>query len=132
MRRPWLRLLRLGPLAPRLNAHCVLDELTRCWLWGGELNRNGYGRVWWQGKRRVVHRVVYELLHGPVSRELHLDHVKERCQHRHCCNPAHLEPVTPRENTHRGRAVLFKKRGSVHEEKEMQEVNPGAKEDHLV
>jgi hypothetical protein len=112
MRRPWLRLLRLGPLAPRLNSHCVLDELTGCWLWGGELNRNGYGRVWWQGKRCVVHRVVYELLHGPVSPKLHLDHVKERCQHRHCCNPAHLEPVTPRENTHRGRAVLFKKRGS--------------------
>lgn len=75
-----------------------------CWLWQGEINRNGYGRVWVDGKRLMAHRVVYELLHEPIADGLVLDHL---CKVRRCCNPEHLDPVTPRENTLRGDAVLF-------------------------
>lgn len=77
-----------------------------CWVWMGSMfSRNGYGRVWWDGRRRQAHRVLWEMANGPVPRGMVLDH---RCRVRCCVNPAHLEPVTVRVNTLRGAAVLFK------------------------
>lgn len=81
-----------------------------CWLWTGELNRNGYGTyltrpVPGQRKRKMVHIEVYVLLKGEYDRRLLLDH---GCRVRNCCNPEHLEPVTVKVNTLRGEAVLFK------------------------
>lgn len=73
-------------------------------MWTGEMNRNGYGRVSWKGKRPVAHRVVYELLVDQIGEGLLLDH---KCQFRGCVCPLHTEPVTHAENTRRGRAVLF-------------------------
>jgi hypothetical protein len=87
-----------------------IQQQGECWLWAGRKNRNGYGRVCWQGKEPVVHRLVYTLLVGPIPHGFLLDHLRDKCQHRHCCNPGHLEPVTPHENTMRGQAVLFKKK----------------------
>ena len=81
---------------------------TNCWVWYGELNRNGYGRVWVQGKRLMAHRVVYESTRGPIPDGMVLDHL---CRNRRCCNPDHLEPVTVKENTLRGQAVLFRPEG---------------------
>lgn len=91
--------------------HCIgvpdnVRLLGPCWLWHGRKNRNGYGRVRWMGKEPVAHRVVYELTHGPVADGLLLDH---KCRVRNCCSPFHAEPVTPKTNTNRGEAVLFKK-----------------------
>jgi hypothetical protein len=84
-----------------------------CWVWVGRQTRNGYGRTYWRGKERVVHRVMWEILIGPIAPGLVLDHVKELCSNRLCCNVDHLEPVTPRENTLRGRAILFQPRARI-------------------
>lgn len=51
----------------------------------------------WRGFH--AHIVTYELLVGPVPDGLELDHL---CRNRACCNPAHMEPVTHRENILRG------------------------------
>jgi hypothetical protein len=76
-----------------------------CLIWVGKWTTgNGYGKVGWEGKHRVAHRVIYEIFHGPVDPKLLLDH---RCLNRACCQPLHLEPVTTKVNTHRGKAVLF-------------------------
>jgi hypothetical protein len=81
---------------------------TGCWLWDGRrFSRNGYGRVWHDGKERQAHRVTYELLVGPIPQGLILDHLP-KCRVRCCVNPDHLEPVTHRTNTLRGEAVLFR------------------------
>ena len=96
------------PAFDRVMRRVVVDADTGCWLFTGSTNAGGYGQIELppeNGHRRgtTTHRVVYETLVGPVPSGLELDHVRERgCRHRHCCNPAHLEPVTSRENTLRG------------------------------
>lgn len=71
---------------------------TSCWLWTGRLERDGYARTWHKEKNRPAHRVIYELLVAEVPSHLQMDHL---CRVRHCCNPRHLEPVTPKENIRR-------------------------------
>ena len=66
-----------------------------CWLWRGHVKANGYGAA---GQGRPAHRRIYELLVGPIPPGFQLDHL---CKVLTCVNPAHLEPVTPRENTKR-------------------------------
>ena len=71
-----------------------------CWVWQGRISASGYGVIWRGRHRLSAHRVVYQDLTGGVVRsDLKLDH---RCRNRSCCNPAHLQPVTSRENTLRG------------------------------
>lgn len=72
-----------------------IDKTQGCWYWSGQLDRNGYGRL--SGK--LAHRLVYQVLVGEIPEGLVLDHL---CRVPRCVNPAHLEPVTPRENTLRG------------------------------
>lgn len=77
-----------------------------CWLWTGSLTQ-GYGQASAPGGRGYspvrVHRFVYEELVGPIPAGAPLDHT---CGVRACCNPAHLEPVTTRENNARRPDVL--------------------------
>ena len=77
----------------------VLDN--GCWQWTAATNANGYGRFRVGGKGsplRVAHRVMWELLVGPVPNDCQLDHL---CRNRGCVNPSHLEPVSASENTRR-------------------------------
>lgn len=74
-----------------------------CWTWDGGLDRYGYaaftvGRGQRKRYRLLAHRVSYLLLAGAIPDGLTLDHL---CRNRACLNPAHLEPVTIRENTRR-------------------------------
>ncbi len=83
----------------------ILKASSGCWLWLGEYNRNGYGRVKFAGRKLMAHRVIYELVVDQIPDGLVLDHI---CRNRCCVNPDHLEEVTIRENTLRGDAVLFR------------------------
>ena len=109
---------RRDQILDRIEARCsivytgfVLDHKpSPCHLWtgpdSGTGRGGGYGRVWIKGKRLMVHRVTFEHFSGPIEDGLVLDHL---CRIRKCCNPAHLDPVTIQENTHRGNAVLFQR-----------------------
>jgi hypothetical protein len=63
---------------------------TECWQWPGAKSTAGYSYV--RVGRRVVtlHRLLYEVIRGPVpsGRELH-----HRCEDKGCVNPHHLEPL---------------------------------------
>lgn len=78
----------------------VLED--KCWIWGGYVGTNGYGQVTWQREHFKAHRFIYECYHGPVPKELDLDHL---CRNRACVNPKHLEPVTSAVNKSRGNGV---------------------------
>jgi len=88
-------------LPPRLVKSLLVNEETGCWEWI-KSRRSGYGQVKFDGKCRFVHRVAYALLVGEIPSTVHLDHL---CRVRACANPAHLEPVTHRENMRRGDGV---------------------------
>jgi hypothetical protein len=66
-----------------------------CWLWTAQRGPLGYGRFAVDSYPQQAHRVAYELLVGPIPDGLELDHL---CRNPPCVNPAHLEPVTHREN----------------------------------
>jgi len=72
-----------------------------CWEWTGGKNAQGYGNFNANRTTHRAHRVAYELMVGPIPAGLVIDHL---CRNPSCVNPDHLEPVTPRENTMRGRA----------------------------
>lgn len=76
---------------------------TGCWVWTGILDKGGYAagvQIGGRGsKRKRVMRYFYETLIGQIPKGLVLDHL---CRTRACVNPLHLEPVTIKENSHRG------------------------------
>lgn len=73
-----------------------------CWQWVKAVQSNGYGRVSLGGRMKYPHRVMWELLVGPIPEGLDLDHL---CRNRACVNPTHLEPVTRSTNLLRGETL---------------------------
>lgn len=86
-------------------------QLGPCWIWTGNVHpTTGYGHFVRKGVRTpLAHRASYELLVGPIPTGLQIDHL---CMVKACVNPAHLEPVTPAENTRRARAASAIRRTS--------------------
>lgn len=88
-------------MSPRLWGKVELSA-DGCWRWTGSRSTNGYAQIKNDGRLVTVHRLIYELLVGPIPAGLELDHL---CRVRHCVNPAHLEPVNHRVNTLRGETI---------------------------
>lgn len=89
-----------GTMAERFKGKWVVDPLVGCWVWTAASNGRGYGRIWVDGRPHPAHRVAYEIHVGPIPAGMEIDHL---CRNRGCVNPAHLEPVTRRENLRRAR-----------------------------
>lgn len=70
-----------------------------CWVFGGCIEKDGYGVMTINGRQWRVHRFTYEATIGAIPKGLVIDHL---CRVRSCCNPAHLEAVTVGENIRRG------------------------------
>ena len=88
------------PLADRLFGRVTAADALGCWDWQGSVLPTGYGCIRDGRKSLYTHRLAYELAYGEkIPAGSHTDHL---CRNRRCCNPAHLEIVTPRENTLRG------------------------------
>jgi hypothetical protein len=82
-----------------------IDFNGPCYLAKGGLSSNnglpGYTRTMLGTVRKMTHRWVWELLRGPLSPELSLDHL---CRNTRCVRLEHLDPVPHRINVLRGNA----------------------------
>jgi hypothetical protein len=90
-----------SPTMRKTQVHRLLEKVTvgdGCWEFTG-CKCFGYGYIRWDGKQKRTHRVMYELLVGPIPVGTELDHL---CRNRACCRPDHLEVVTTKENLRRG------------------------------
>lgn len=82
---------------------CSVDKKS-CWLWTGQLDQEGYGKVTFVRQGTSTHRLSFRIFRGEVPKGFQLDHL---CRVRNCFNPFHLEIVTALENVRR--AIDFKK-----------------------
>lgn len=71
-----------------------------CWTVASK-STSRYTAIRYNGLKISTHRLSYELYKGKIPDNYHIDHL---CRNTYCCNPDHLEAVTPKENTLRGNA----------------------------
>jgi hypothetical protein len=79
----------------RIARKVTVNPNSGCHEWNAGRKRSQYGRLWLNGRNVGSHRVAYEIAKGPIPEGMYLDHL---CRNPCCCNPDHLEAVTPREN----------------------------------
>lgn len=88
---------RTRDLLERLSKWLLVGD--GCWTWAGATDGRGYGLMSvGNGAISRVHRVVYQLLVGPIPAGVEPDHL---CRVKVCARPDHLELVTHRENIRR-------------------------------
>ncbi len=93
---------RANLVSPTNNLGTILDRTVAgpngCVIWTGKVHKRGYAQTRVAGVAWKIHRYVYSQMVGPIPTGLTLDHL---CEVKRCVNPAHLEPVTNRENVQR-------------------------------
>lgn len=100
-------------LPPNFWVKVIPEPNSGCWLWLAAVDWDGYGQFWDKEKRlnKRSHRFAYEVEFGEIPDGLQIDHL---CRTRNCCNPLHLEAVTPKVNTLRGESIQAKNAQKTH------------------
>ena len=75
------------------------EGVDDCWVLPLTPNHDGYIRLTLNGRKVMSHRATLLAVGIQVPLGMEVDHL---CRNRACCNPAHLEIVTHRENMQRG------------------------------
>jgi len=87
-------------MVARLEPQDLINRCVRvgdCFIWTGEVfNKMPYGKVTYQGKTQLVHRLMYKLFVGDIPDDLVLRH---SCDNPRCCELSHLEPGTHQDNS---------------------------------
>lgn len=91
-----------------------------CWNWQASRRVGGYGQFSFMKKPILSHRVAYMLANGsiPSGSDYHGVVIRHKCDNPSCCNPAHLEAGSQKDNVHdmikRGRRVDGTRNGEHH------------------
>lgn len=88
---------RKASLPERFWKFVAVRSKFECWDWMGMTSR-GYGQFVKDGRTQYAHRIAFWLQGGVIPEGMQIDHL---CRNRLCQNAAHMEPVTPRENSRR-------------------------------
>ena len=77
----------------------ISTETNECVIWPFSKGRLGYGKVYYEGRDMLAHRLALLLHCGPPpSESMHVAHDPVACTSPSCINPAHLRYATAREN----------------------------------
>ena len=87
--------LRSAAIRERLEHGSMPLTEVGCWIWMGACSRKGYGSIKVDGRTRVVHRLAFEAVHGPIPDGHYICH---KCDTPSCWNPDHLFCGTAKEN----------------------------------
>lgn len=60
-----------------------------CWPWTG-CKSTGYGQFYYKGRMQQAHRMAWAIHTGVFPS----NHIRQICNNKLCCNPAHLRSVT--------------------------------------
>jgi hypothetical protein len=83
--------------AARFWSKVEVGSPDACWPFKDRLSSLGYGQIRHAGKRVMAHRIAYMDSVGPIANGLVVRH---RCDNSMCCNPAHLQLGTQKDNVH--------------------------------
>jgi hypothetical protein len=90
------------------------NVIGECWEWKSFIHPSGYGWVNFKGRMRQAHRVVYELVNGPIpeGEGFHGTCVCHKCDNPKCIRPDHLflgsHSDNMRDKKVKGRSVALK------------------------
>lgn len=84
---------RCLPVLPRLIEKSCPIPFSGCLIWTGDCDKDGYGFITVDGKRRLAHRVAYAIAKGEPK-----NFVCHTCDVPSCINPDHLYDGTNSQN----------------------------------
>jgi hypothetical protein len=72
-----------------------VNKTHTCWLWTGNKDKNGYGKIYFLNKHMRSHRLSYKLFNGNFDEKLLVLH---SCDNPSCVRPDHLFLGTNKDN----------------------------------